>query len=59
VAGQHPGRKHQDQWPRPDPRWFGGPVSPDYLTDRLGANLDLMLADHAVLSEETLDHMSA
>ena len=26
------------------PRWFGGPIKPDYLTDRLGANLDGMLA---------------
>ena len=26
------------------PRWFGGPLSADYLTDRLGANLDGMLA---------------
>jgi NADPH:quinone reductase-like Zn-dependent oxidoreductase len=34
------------------PRWFGGPSSPDYLTDRLGANLDGMLAEYAVLSEE-------
>jgi NADPH:quinone reductase-like Zn-dependent oxidoreductase len=36
------------------PRWFGGPISADYLTDRLGANLDGMLADCAVLSEEAL-----
>ena len=36
------------------PRWFGGPISGDYLTDRLGANLDGMLADCAVLSEEAL-----
>jgi len=27
---------------------------PDYLTDRLGANLDGMLAEYAVLSEEAL-----
>jgi hypothetical protein len=27
------------------PRWFGGPLSADYLTDRLGANLDGMLAE--------------
>src|SRR5258708_3118634 len=33
------------------PRWFGGPVKPDYLTDRLGAHLDGMLAETAVLSE--------
>src|SRR5262245_51817036 len=26
------------------PRWFGGPIKPEYLTDRLGANLDGMLA---------------
>jgi len=39
------------------PRWFGGPISPDYLTDRLGANLDGMLADYAVLSEEALVHV--
>ena len=26
------------------PRWFGGPIKPDYLTDRLGANLDGVLA---------------
>jgi NADPH:quinone reductase-like Zn-dependent oxidoreductase len=36
------------------PHWFGGPISPDYLTDRLGANLDGMLADYAVLSEKAL-----
>jgi NADPH:quinone reductase-like Zn-dependent oxidoreductase len=36
------------------PRWFGGPIEPDYLTDRLGANLDGMLAEYAVLSEEAL-----
>jgi NADPH:quinone reductase-like Zn-dependent oxidoreductase len=36
------------------PRWFGGPISADYLTDRLGANLDGMLAEYAVLSEEAL-----
>jgi NADPH:quinone reductase-like Zn-dependent oxidoreductase len=44
------------------PRWFGGPISPDYLTDRLGANLDGMLAEYAVLNEEALvtmpDHLS-
>src|SRR5439155_13536729 len=34
------------------PRWFGGPLSADYLTDRLGANFDGMLAQYAVLSEE-------
>ena len=36
------------------PRWFGGPISADYLTDRLGANLDGVLAEYAVLSEEVL-----
>jgi NADPH:quinone reductase-like Zn-dependent oxidoreductase len=36
------------------PRWFGGPITADYLTDRLGANLDGMLAQYAVLSEEAL-----
>jgi NADPH:quinone reductase-like Zn-dependent oxidoreductase len=39
------------------PRWFGGPIKPDYLTDRLGANLDGMLAEYAVLSEEALVHI--
>jgi NADPH:quinone reductase-like Zn-dependent oxidoreductase len=39
------------------PRWFGGPIKPDYLTDRLGANLDGMLAQYAVLSEEALVHV--
>src|SRR5215472_17537114 len=39
------------------PRWFGGPINPEYLTDRLGANLDGMLAEYAVLSEEALVHM--
>jgi len=34
------------------PRWFGGPIKEDYLTDRLGANLDGMLAEYAVVSEE-------
>src|SRR5258707_2091442 len=38
------------------PRWFGGPIKPDYLTDRLGANLEGMLAEYAVLSEEALVH---
>jgi len=27
------------------PHWFGGPIKPDYLTHRLGANLDGMLAE--------------
>jgi NADPH:quinone reductase-like Zn-dependent oxidoreductase len=36
------------------PLWFGGPIKPDYLTDRLGANLDGMLAEYAVLSEEAV-----
>ena len=36
------------------PRWFGGPIKPDYLTDRLGANLDGVLAEYAVLSEEAV-----
>jgi NADPH:quinone reductase-like Zn-dependent oxidoreductase len=36
------------------PRWFGGPIKPDYLTDRLGANLDGMLAEYAVFSEEAI-----
>jgi len=36
------------------PRWFGGPIKPDYLTDRLGANLDGVLAEYAVFSEEAL-----
>src|SRR3984893_8842397 len=36
------------------PRWFGGPIKPDYLTDRLGANLDEMLAGYPVLREEAL-----
>src|ERR1700736_2224891 len=39
------------------PRWFGGRLSADYLTDRLGANLDGMLAQYAVLSEEALVHL--
>ena len=26
------------------PRWFGGPIKPEYLTDRPGANLDGMLS---------------
>jgi NADPH:quinone reductase-like Zn-dependent oxidoreductase len=38
------------------PCWFGGPMKPDYLTDRLGANLD-GLAEYAVLNEEALVHV--
>jgi alcohol dehydrogenase len=38
-------------------RWYGGPIEADYLTDRLGANLDGMLAEHAVLNEEALVHV--
>jgi NADPH:quinone reductase-like Zn-dependent oxidoreductase len=34
------------------PRWFSGPIKADYLTDRLVANLDGMLAEYAVVSEE-------
>src|SRR6266403_1428140 len=34
------------------PRWFGGPIKADYLTARLGATLDGMLAEYAVVSEE-------
>jgi NADPH:quinone reductase-like Zn-dependent oxidoreductase len=33
------------------PRWFGGPIKSDYLTDRLGANLDGKLAEYAVVSK--------
>jgi len=33
-------------------RWYGGTIKSDYLTDRLGANLDGMLAECAVLFEE-------
>ena len=44
------------------PRWFGGPIKADYLTDRLGANLDGMLAEYAVVNEEATvrmpDHLS-
>jgi NADPH:quinone reductase-like Zn-dependent oxidoreductase len=44
------------------PRWFGGPIKADYLTDRLGANLDGRLAEYAVVSEEaavaTPSHLS-
>jgi hypothetical protein len=36
-------------------RWYGGPIKPDYLTDRLGANLDGMLAEYA--NEEALVHV--
>src|SRR3981081_1790212 len=36
------------------PRWFGGPIKADYLTDRLGANLDGMLAEYAVANEDAL-----
>src|SRR5437868_14853376 len=28
------------------PRWFGGPIKADYLTDRLGANLDVLMAEY-------------
>jgi NADPH:quinone reductase-like Zn-dependent oxidoreductase len=41
------------------PRWFGGPIRPEYLTDRLGANLDGVLAEYAVLSEEALVHFAS
>jgi NADPH:quinone reductase-like Zn-dependent oxidoreductase len=34
------------------PRWFGGPIKPDYLTDRLGANLDGMLAEYTVFRKK-------
>jgi NADPH:quinone reductase-like Zn-dependent oxidoreductase len=36
------------------PRWFGGPIRPEYLTDRLGGNVDCMLAQYAVVGEEAV-----
>src|SRR5437588_5682586 len=36
------------------PRWFGGPIKPDYLTDRLGAHIDGVLAEYAVFNEEAV-----
>jgi len=36
------------------PRWFGGPIKPDYLTDRLGANIDGVLAGYAIFNEEAV-----
>jgi NADPH:quinone reductase-like Zn-dependent oxidoreductase len=39
------------------PRWFGGPIKPDYLSDRLGTNLDGMLAEYAVFNEEAVVHL--
>ena len=41
----------------PHARWYGGTIKSDYLTDRLGANLDGMLAECAVLKEEALVHV--
>src|ERR1700680_1293519 len=35
-------------------RWFGGPIKSDYLTNRLGANLDGMMAEYAVFNEEAV-----
>jgi hypothetical protein len=35
-------------------RWFAGPIKPDYLTDRLGANVDGMLSEYAVFNEEAV-----
>src|SRR5260221_8839428 len=44
------------------PRWFGGPISAGYLTDPLGGNMDGMLAENAVGSEEAVvplpDHLT-
>ena len=39
------------------PRWFGGPIKAEFLTDRLGANLDGMLAEYAVVNEEAAVHV--
>jgi NADPH:quinone reductase-like Zn-dependent oxidoreductase len=50
-------RGKQGHTPSPWTIGFGGPIKPDYLTDRLGANLDGMLAEYAVLSEEALVHL--
>ena len=41
------------------PRWFGGPIKPEYFNDRLGANLDGMLAEYAVVHEEAAVAMPA
>ena len=47
-----PAGAHEECFPAV--HWVGGPLSADYLTDRIGANLDGMLAEYAVLSEEAL-----
>src|SRR5712691_2474382 len=39
------------------PRWVGGPIKADYLTERLGANLDGMLAEYAIANEEAVVRM--
>jgi hypothetical protein len=36
------------------PRWFGGPIKSEYLTDRLGANPVGVLAEYAVFNEEAV-----
>jgi hypothetical protein len=36
------------------PRWFGEPIKSEYLTDRLGANPDGVLAEYAVFNEEAV-----
>ena len=36
------------------PRWFGGPIKSEYLTDRIGANPDGVLAEYAVFNEEAV-----
>jgi len=35
------------------------PISPEYLTDRLGANLDAMLAQYAVVNEEAVVRLAS
>ena len=36
------------------PRWFGEPIKSEYLTDRLGANPDGVLAEYGVFNEEAV-----
>jgi NADPH:quinone reductase-like Zn-dependent oxidoreductase len=35
------------------------PISPEYLTDRLGVNLDAMLAQYAVVNEEAVVRLAS
>ncbi|MCC8971721.1 zinc-dependent alcohol dehydrogenase family protein [Bradyrhizobium brasilense] len=41
------------------PRWIGGRVRPEYISEQRGSDVDGLLCSHAVISEEEIVHLPA